>query len=258
MADKVRRKAERDPDFANPAWISSGSCARGPSRVRTGPVTGAPARVCRPEHDYWVRASTSYFGASTGRRADQRALDDPLVPPDALSRPLDAAAWDARAEVHAAGRPHAGFIEGRWPRGASPSWAERRAVECPGAAARRSAGAPSSMPSVRADAYGLAVTTGVSSDALERTTGRLEGLLRLGRPGARPFFRAAATDGARARLAPRGRGHLPIPGRKRFVEARESATRARARRLHQTPRERVMSTRSPSWSRQGGVTPRRR
>jgi predicted alpha/beta-fold hydrolase len=54
------------------------------------------------------------------------ALDDPIVPPEALPNPTDLPPW-IRAEFVPRGG-HAAFLEGRWPWRVR-SWAERRALE---------------------------------------------------------------------------------------------------------------------------------
>ena len=92
-----------------------------------------------------------------------------------------------------------------------------------------------SVPSVRADAYGLPVTT-PSSDALEAYDRAVEGLL--GWDARAPEgFRAATTADPQLALAHAGVAICQFLD-ERFVEARESATRARAAVAGQTPRER--------------------
>ena len=91
------------------------------------------------------------------------------------------------------------------------------------------------MPSVRADAYGLPVTTR-SCDALETYDRAVEGLLGWDAQ-ALDRFRAAATADPGLALAHAGAA-ICLFLDERFVEARESATRARAAASTQTPRER--------------------
>ena len=92
------------------------------------------------EHDYWVRASSGPYLRRIHRPTLLiSALDDPLVPPDALPDPSTLPPW-VRTEFTPRGG-HAGFIDGRWPWRVD-SWAERRAVEFLGAvlAERRGVG----------------------------------------------------------------------------------------------------------------------
>jgi tetratricopeptide (TPR) repeat protein len=91
------------------------------------------------------------------------------------------------------------------------------------------------MPSVRADAYGLPVTT-QSSDALETYDAAVEGLLGW-HAQALDRFRAAATSDPALALAHAGAAVCLFLD-ERFVEAREAAKRARAAVGAQTERER--------------------
>src|SRR2546425_12213195 len=78
------------------------------------------------EHDYWVRASSGPYLRRIHRPTLLiSALDDPLVPPDALPDPAKLPPW-VRAEFTERGG-HAGFVDG-WPWRAG-SWAERRALD---------------------------------------------------------------------------------------------------------------------------------
>ncbi|HYY06167.1 MAG TPA: hypothetical protein VE997_06290 [Candidatus Limnocylindria bacterium] len=88
---------------------------------------------------------------------------------------------------------------------------------------------------MRADAYGLPVTTR-SCDALETYDRAVEGLLGWDAQ-ALDRFRAAATADPGLALAHAGAA-ICLFLDERFVEARESATRARAAASTQTPRER--------------------
>src|SRR3989441_142 len=66
------------------------------------------------EHDYWVRASSGPYLRRIHRPTLLiSALDDPLVPPDALPDPSTLPPW-VRTEFTPRGG-HAGFIDGRWP-----------------------------------------------------------------------------------------------------------------------------------------------
>ena len=90
--------------------------------------------------DLWVRASSGPYLRRIHRPTLLiSALDDPLVPPDALPDPSTLPPW-VRTEFTPRGG-HAGFIDGRWPWRVD-SWAERRAVEFLGAvlAERRGVG----------------------------------------------------------------------------------------------------------------------
>jgi uncharacterized protein len=87
----------------------------------------APLGGFADERDYWARSSSrSYLRRIRRPTLLLGALDDPLVPPDALPRP-DELSDAVRVELVPRGG-HAGFIEGRRPWRAG-SWAERRAIE---------------------------------------------------------------------------------------------------------------------------------
>src|SRR2546428_3859361 len=98
-----------------------------------------------------------------------------------------------------------------------------------------SVGASASMPSVRADAYGLPATT-ASSAALETYDRAVDGLLSWDAEALDRFGAAATTDPGLA-LAHAGLAICQFLD-ERFVEARESAKRARTAASTQTPRER--------------------
>src|SRR2546422_3817568 len=98
-----------------------------------------------------------------------------------------------------------------------------------------SVGASASMPSVRADAYGLPATT-ASSDALETYDRAVDGLLGWDAEALDRFGAAATTDPGLA-LAHAGLA-ICLFLDERFVEARESAERARTVASTQTLRER--------------------
>jgi len=91
------------------------------------------------------------------------------------------------------------------------------------------------MPSVRADAYGLPATT-ASSAALETYDRAVDGLLGWDAEALDRFGAAATTDPGLA-LAHAGLAICQFLD-ERFVEARESAKRARTAASTQTPRER--------------------
>jgi len=125
MRAKVRRKADRDPDLRRlidlPRAIRARTFAEY-DRAVTAPLNGfADAR------DYWRRASSGPY-LSRIRRPTLlvNALDDPIVPREALPNPV-LLPPSVRAEYVPRGG-HAGFIEGRWPWHAS-SWVERRAID---------------------------------------------------------------------------------------------------------------------------------
>src|SRR5437899_619244 len=98
-----------------------------------------------------------------------------------------------------------------------------------------SVGASASMPSVRADAYGLPATT-ASSDALETYDRAVDGLLGWDAEALDRFGAAATTDPGLA-LAHAGLA-ICLFLDERFVEARGSAERARTAASTQTLRER--------------------
>ena len=130
MRDKVRRKAERDADFATRVDLELALRAR--TFGEYDRAVTARLHGFADEHDYWVRASSGPYLSRIHRPTLLiSALDDPLVPPDALPNPSTLPPW-VRAEFTPRGG-HAGFIEGRWPWRVA-SWTERRAVEFLGAA----------------------------------------------------------------------------------------------------------------------------
>ena len=88
------------------------------------------------------------------------------------------------------------------------------------------------MPSVRADAYGLPATT-ASSAALETYDRAVDGLLSWDAEALDRFGAAATTDPGLA-LAHAGLAICQFLD-ERFVEARESAKRARTAASTQTP-----------------------
>jgi predicted alpha/beta-fold hydrolase len=125
MREKVRLKAERDPGFAGLVDLDLALRARTfgeYDRAVTAPLNGFA-----DERDYWVRASSGPWLPRIRRPTLLiNALDDPIVPPDALPDRRRLPPW-VTAEFQPRGG-HAGFLDGPWPWRAD-SWAERRAVE---------------------------------------------------------------------------------------------------------------------------------
>jgi predicted alpha/beta-fold hydrolase len=125
MREKVRLKAERDPGFARLVDLDLALRAR-TFREYDRAVT-APLNGFADERDYWVRASSRPWLPRIRRPTLLlNALDDPIVPPDALPDPGRLPPC-VTAEFPPRGG-HAGFLDGPWPWRAD-SWAERRAVE---------------------------------------------------------------------------------------------------------------------------------
>ena len=125
MRAKVRQKAARDPDLRGVVDLPRALRARtfaAYDRAVTAPLNGFT-----DEHDYWHRASCGPY-LSRIRRPTLlvSALDDPIVPREALPNPAELPP-SVRAEFVPRGG-HAGFIDGGWPWRAR-SWAERRAIE---------------------------------------------------------------------------------------------------------------------------------
>ena len=125
MRAKVMDKAARDPELGRMLDLSRVRRTRtfaGYDHLVTAPLNGFA-----DEHDYWRRSSSGPY-LSRIRRPTLlvNALDDPIVPRDALPRVAD-----LPPSVHAEFLPrggHAGFIEGGWPWRVR-SWVERRAIE---------------------------------------------------------------------------------------------------------------------------------
>jgi predicted alpha/beta-fold hydrolase len=125
MRAKARRKAARDPGFAAVVDLASALAAR--TFAQYDRAVTAPLNGFADEMDYWVRASSGPYLPRIRRPALLvNALDDPIVPPEALPDPGTLPPW-VRAEFVERGG-HAGFIEGGWPWRAR-SWVERRAIE---------------------------------------------------------------------------------------------------------------------------------
>jgi predicted alpha/beta-fold hydrolase len=121
MRRKVRDKARRYPGFVDveAAWRARTFAEY--DRVVTAPLNGFV-----DELDYWRRASSGPYLAAIRRPALLiSALDDPLVPPEALPHPASLPAHVSAEFVPNGG--HAAFLDGSWP-WAPTSWAERRAL----------------------------------------------------------------------------------------------------------------------------------
>jgi hypothetical protein len=124
MREKVRQKARRDPGFA--ALVDVDLALRAHTFAEYDRAVTAPLNGFADEHDYWVRASSRPYLPRVRRPTLLlNALDDPIVPPEALPDPGTLPEW-VSAEFTPRGG-HAGFIDGRWPWRAG-SWAERRAL----------------------------------------------------------------------------------------------------------------------------------
>ncbi len=125
MRAKVRLKAERDPGFASLVDLALALRSR-TFREYDRAVT-APLNGFADERDYWVRASSRPYLPRVRRPTLLiNALDDPIVPPEALP---DLARLPAGVTAEFPSRGgHAAFIDGRWPWRVG-SWAERRAIE---------------------------------------------------------------------------------------------------------------------------------
>ena len=124
MRAKVRAKAARDGGFANRVDVVAAARAR--TFAEYDRAVTAPLGGFTDELDYWQRASSAPWLARVRRPTLLiNALDDPIVPPEALPDPRGLPRW-VRAEFTPHGG-HAGFLEGAWPWRLG-SWAERRAV----------------------------------------------------------------------------------------------------------------------------------
>jgi uncharacterized protein len=125
MRDKVRLKAERDPGLSEIVDVPLALRAR--TFAQYDRAVTAPLNGFKDERDYWTRASSApYLGRIRRPTLLVNALDDPIVPAEALPDPADLPPG-VRAEFVPRGG-HAAFLEGRWPWRVE-SWAERRAVE---------------------------------------------------------------------------------------------------------------------------------
>jgi len=125
MRAKVRRKADRDHDLRRlidlPQALRAGTFAEY-DRAVTAPLNGFA-----DERDYWRWASSGpYLSRIRLATLLVNALDDPIVPREALPNPV-LLPPSVRAEFIPRGG-HAGFIEGRWPWHVR-SWVERRAID---------------------------------------------------------------------------------------------------------------------------------
>lgn len=122
MKRKARDKAARHPGF-----VDLGAVRRARTFAQYDRAVTAPLHGFTDEKDYWTRASSGPYLARIRRPTLLiNALDDPLVPAQALPDPQTLPAC-VQAEFPRRGG-HLGFVEGRWPWQVR-SWAERRAVE---------------------------------------------------------------------------------------------------------------------------------
>jgi predicted alpha/beta-fold hydrolase len=125
MRAKIRLKVERDPGLRE--VVDLALALRSRTFAEYDRAVTAPLNGFANERDYWARASSApYLGRIRRPTLLVNALDDPIVPPEALPNPTDLPPW-IRAEFVPRGG-HAAFLEGRWPWRVR-SWAERRALE---------------------------------------------------------------------------------------------------------------------------------
>jgi len=125
MRAKVRLKAERDPGLLE--IVDLALALRSRTFAEYDRAVTAPLNGFADERDYWARASSApYLHRIRRPTLLVNALDDPIVPPEALPDPADLPPW-IRAEFVSRGG-HAAFLEGRWPWRVR-SWAERRVVD---------------------------------------------------------------------------------------------------------------------------------
>ena len=125
MRAKVRLKADRDPGLHGVVDLALALRAR--TFAEYDRAVTAPLYGFVDERDYWTRASSRPY-LSRIRRPTLlvNALDDPIVPPEALPDPATLPP-SVRAEFLPQGG-HVGFIEGFWP-WRFESWVERRALD---------------------------------------------------------------------------------------------------------------------------------
>ena len=125
MRAKVREKARRSPEFA--AHVDLALALRARTFAEYDRAVTARLHGFADERDYWVRASSGpYLGRIRRPTLLINALDDPIVPAEALPDP--ASLPDGVSAEFPPRGGHAGFMEGRWPWRVH-SWAERRALE---------------------------------------------------------------------------------------------------------------------------------
>jgi len=125
MRRKVRLKALRDAGFA--ARVDLPLALRARTFAEYDHAVTARLHGFADARDYWARASSGpYLGRIRRPTLLVSALDDPIVPPEALPDPARLPGW-VRAEFLPRGG-HAGFIEGGRPWRVH-SWAERRALD---------------------------------------------------------------------------------------------------------------------------------
>jgi predicted alpha/beta-fold hydrolase len=119
---KVREKARAFPGFVDVRAALRARTFAEYDRVVTAPLNGFSDAM-----DYWTRASSIAWLPRVRRPALLlSALDDPLVPAEALPDPATLPPWIVAEFTPHGG--HVGFVHGRWP-WATESWAERRAIE---------------------------------------------------------------------------------------------------------------------------------
>ena len=119
---KVLEKARHFPDFVDVRAVRRARTLSDYDRAVTAPLHGFA-----DEHDYWARSSSGPYLTRIRRPTLLiSALDDPLVPADALPDPRTVPG-DVTAEFTTHGG-HGGFLEGLWP-WRLESWAERRAID---------------------------------------------------------------------------------------------------------------------------------
>ncbi len=122
MRQKVLLKARAHPGFVDEAAVRRARTFAAYDDAVTAPLHGFA-----DAEDYWRRASSGPWLARIRRPTLLvNALDDPLVPAEALPDPATLPPH-VRTEFPPRGG-HAGFIEGPWPWRVR-SWAERRAIE---------------------------------------------------------------------------------------------------------------------------------
>lgn len=121
MRQKVRDKSRRYPGFVDVDAVSRARTFAEYDRMVTAPLNGFADEV-----DYWKQASSGPYLARIRRPTLLiSALDDPIVPPQALPNPTHLPP-QVTAEFMPNGG-HAAFLDGLWPWTAT-SWAERRAL----------------------------------------------------------------------------------------------------------------------------------
>ncbi|MGH7297230.1 MAG: YheT family hydrolase [Polyangiaceae bacterium] len=122
MRRKAAEKARRFPGRFDARAAARATTLRAFDDAFTAPVHGF-----RDAEDYWRRASSAPFLAAIARPAlIVQALDDPLIPEEAIPRAALAMHRHVKLEAHRRGG-HVGFVHGS---ALSPRyWAEERAIE---------------------------------------------------------------------------------------------------------------------------------